>query len=110
MEGWSAYCSSKAGLAMLTQSVAHEYGETGVLCFGFRPGVVDTGMQGQIRTSGINPISQLKRETLLPLHIPAQAVSFLFRTRPVDLNGTEIDIRDETLQRRIKQAESAEGL
>jgi len=103
MEGWSAYCSSKAGLAMLTQSIAHEYGDQGILSFGLRPGVVDTGMQSTIRASGINPVSQLKRETLLPPEVPAEAVAFLIRTRPADLNGAELDVRDANFQARMKE-------
>lgn len=105
MEGWSAYCSSKAGLAMLTQSVAHEYASQGILSFGLRPGVVDTEMQGAIRASGINPVSQLKRETLLAPTVPAEAVAFLMRTRPEDLNGTELDIRDTDFQVRMQRGQ-----
>src|SRR5690606_41129368 len=41
-EGWSAYCSAKAGLAMLTRSLDLEYRERGVAVFGLQPGVVDT--------------------------------------------------------------------
>lgn len=103
MEGWSAYCSSKAGLAMLTRSVSHEYGDRGVMSFGLRPGVVDTEMQGAIRASGINPISQLKRETLLAPDVPAKAVAFLFRSRPAELNGAELDVRDANFQARMNE-------
>jgi benzil reductase ((S)-benzoin forming) len=49
--GWSAYCSSKAGLHMLTQCVALEQG-TGpgaVKISSFAPGVMDTRMQAQLR-------------------------------------------------------------
>ncbi|QQR38420.1 SDR family oxidoreductase [Devosia rhizoryzae] len=101
MEGWSAYCASKAALAMLTQSVSHEYGQQGILSYGLRPGVVDTGMQGQIRASGLNPVSQLKRETLLHPDVPAAAVAWLFSERPEDLSGKEIDVRDPEIQRRM---------
>ncbi len=94
MEGWSAYCASKAALAMLTQSVHHEYGGRGIVSYGFRPGVVDTGMQGKIRESGINPVSQIPRETLLKPEVPAKGVLWLLRNRPADLSGAEIDIRD----------------
>ena len=36
-EGWSAYCSSKAGLAMLTRCVANEYGARGLSSYGLQP-------------------------------------------------------------------------
>jgi NAD(P)-dependent dehydrogenase (short-subunit alcohol dehydrogenase family) len=100
LEGWSAYCASKAALAMLTRCVAHEYGP-GVLAYGFRPGVVDTDMQVEIRASGLNPVSRISRENLMQPEIPARAVAWLFETRPTDLSGTEIDIRDPSLQERM---------
>jgi NAD(P)-dependent dehydrogenase (short-subunit alcohol dehydrogenase family) len=95
MEGWSAYCAAKAGLAMLTRSIALEYGERGVKAFGFAPGVVDTGMQAQIRASGINPVSQLPREALAPAEQPAEAIAFLCSAASDAYAGQEIDIRAE---------------
>lgn len=106
MEGWSAYCASKAALAMLTRAVAHEYGAAGILCYGFRPGVVDTDMQVEIRASGINPVSRVPRENLLQPEVPAAAVAWLFATRPADLSGTELDVRDPALQQRMGPAAS----
>ena len=99
-EGWSAYCSSKAGLAMLTRSVAHEYGAAGVRAFGFQPGVVDTDMQGLIRTSGMNEISRLKREQLRPVSDPARVIAYLCGAEAADLAGRELSIADPDLCRR----------
>lgn len=104
MEGWSAYCASKAALAMLTRSIAHEYGAVGILAYGFRPGVVDTNMQAEIRASGLNPVSRIPRENLLRPEVPAGAVAWLFAARPADLSGTELDIRDPALQERMRSA------
>ena len=100
MEGWSAYCASKAGLAMLTQCVAQEGGATGILAYGLRPGLVDTDMQAEIRASGINRISRTRREDLLSPQVPAAAVSWLIRKAPADLSGQELDVRDETFRAR----------
>lgn len=99
MEGWSAYGSSKAGLAMLTRSIAHEYGEQGIRAIGFAPGLVDTAMQGQIRTSGINPISRLPRDTLTPPEEPAGVIVWLC-TRAADgyVGRVDVDIRDPALR------------
>ena len=99
-EGWSAYCSSKAGLAMLTRSVAHEYGSLGVRCYGFQPGVVDTEMQGLIRESGLNEISRLKRDQLRPASEPARVIAYLCSTEAADLAGMELSIADTELCRR----------
>ena len=51
--GWSAYCSSKASLNMYTKTVALEQDElgTGNKIIAFSPGVMDTEMQTEIRSS-----------------------------------------------------------
>lgn len=97
-EGWSAYCAGKAGLAMLTRSVHLEYGGQGVRIFGFAPGVVDTDMQGAIRASGINPVSQLPRASLAPPSDPARAIAWLCTPAADPLAGRELDIRDPDLR------------
>jgi NAD(P)-dependent dehydrogenase (short-subunit alcohol dehydrogenase family) len=96
-EGWSAYCAGKAGLAMLTRSVHMEYGPQ-VRVFGFAPGVVDTDMQGTIRASGINPVSQLPRGSLAPAHEPAQIIAWLCTPAAAPLAGQELDARNPELR------------
>jgi len=93
LEGWSAYCAAKAGLAMLTRSLALEYGERGIRVFGFSPGVVDTGMQAEIRASGINPVSRLPRESLASVSAPAAGIAYLCSSGSDALAGQEVDIR-----------------
>ncbi len=100
-EGWSAYCAGKAGLAMLTRSVHLEYGNQGIRVFGFAPGVVDTDMQGSIRASGINPVSQLPRASLAPPDQPAAAIAWLCTPAADPLAGQELDIRDAALRAAI---------
>lgn len=101
VEGWSAYCNGKAGLAMLTRMLALEYGAEGLRVFGFQPGVVDTEMQVQIRASGINEVSRLKREDLARPEDPARAIVYLCTAEADDLSGQELTIRDPDLRRRI---------
>ncbi|MCX5496017.1 SDR family NAD(P)-dependent oxidoreductase [Kaistia dalseonensis] len=101
LEGWSAYCAAKAGLAMLTRSIALEYGGRGIRSFGFAPGVVDTGMQAEIRASGINPVSRLPRESLANPADPARAIAYLCTEEADDLAGREIDIRDQDFRKRV---------
>ena len=100
LEGWSAYCAGKAGLAMLTRSVALEEGDAGVRAFGFRPGVVDTDMQVAIRASGVNRVSKLRREDLAPPEEPARFMVWLASGAADDLAGEEIDIRQPELRAR----------
>ncbi|MBM7571416.1 (S)-benzoin forming benzil reductase [Aquibacillus albus] len=51
--GWSAYCSTKAGLNRFTETVALEQDELGTMnkVFLFNPGIMDTKMQDEIRSS-----------------------------------------------------------
>jgi NAD(P)-dependent dehydrogenase (short-subunit alcohol dehydrogenase family) len=99
MEGWSCYCAAKAGLAMLTRSLALEYGARGIKAFGFSPGVVDTDMQAEIRASGINPVSQLSRSSLASADEPAAAIVYLSSVESDGLAGQEIDIRSPEFRR-----------
>lgn len=93
MEGWSAYCAGKAGLAMLTRSVHLEFGGQGVRVFGFAPGVVDTGMQVSIRASGINPVSKIPREALASADVPAYGIAWLATPEADAFAGQEVDVR-----------------
>jgi benzil reductase ((S)-benzoin forming) len=51
--GWSTYCSTKAGINMLTETVSLELSKNGSphKVIAFSPGVMDTDMQGAIRSS-----------------------------------------------------------
>ena len=98
LEGWSAYCAGKAGLAMLTRSLELEYGPAGLRAYGLRPGVVDTAMQAIIRASGINPVSQLRRDELADAAGPACVAAWLCAEAPADLAGTEVDIHDPRIR------------
>ena len=100
-EGWSAYCTAKAGLAMLTRSIDLEHRAAGIRVFGFQPGTTDTDMQVIIRASGINPISRIPREQLTPVAHPAGAIVYLCTQEADDLAGTEFGLRDEDFRRRI---------
>ena len=99
MEGWSAYCAGKAGLAMVTRCLHLEYGSRGIRAFGFAPGVVDTDMQGTIRASGMNPVSQLPRASLAPAEQPGWAIAWLCTPEAEGLAGQELDIRTDPFHR-----------
>lgn len=101
MEGWSAYCSGKAGVAMLTRATSLENRAHGVHVYGFAPGTVDTDMQGSIRLSGINKVSRIPRENLAPAEQPAMAIAWLCSLEAEDLSGEELTIRNEELRSRI---------
>jgi len=49
--GWAAYCGSKAAVEMVTEVVGLEGQGSGLRAYAVSPGVVDTGMQGLIRST-----------------------------------------------------------
>ncbi|WP_299104401.1 (S)-benzoin forming benzil reductase [uncultured Tenacibaculum sp.] len=62
-EGWSIYCTSKAAIDMMTKAIAAEQNdlENGVKCVSLYPGVVDTNMQTQIRSTDKADFKNLQR-------------------------------------------------
>lgn len=96
--GWGAYCVAKAGLAMLGRVLAAEHGEAGVRVFGFAPGIVDTGMQADIRAAGIGPTASLTPDDLAHPREPAAAVVFLCTPAADSFAGDEVDVRDPALR------------
>ena len=101
LEGWSAYCAAKAGLAMLTRAIAQEHAAQGIRVFGFQPGITDTDMQVMIRASGVNPVSKIPRENLTPVAHPAAAIVYLCTNAADDLTGNEFSLRDEAFRGRL---------
>ena len=101
LDGWSAYCSAKAGVHMLTRAVALENADKGIRIFGFQPGTTDTDMQVAIRASGVNAVSQIPRENLYPVSQPAAAIVYLCTPAADDLAGGEVNLRDEAFRARI---------
>jgi NAD(P)-dependent dehydrogenase (short-subunit alcohol dehydrogenase family) len=100
LEGWSAYCAGKAGLAMLTNSLALETKGKGLRVFGLSPGTVDTEMQVKIRASGINLVSKIPRADLTPVDHPARAALYLCSKEAADLSGSEVSLRDPAFRAR----------
>lgn len=101
LEGWSAYCAGKAGLAMLTRSIDLEHRAAGIRVFGFQPGTTDTDMQVTIRASGINMVSRIPREQLTPVAHPARAIVYLCSEEADDLAGKEFALGNDDFRRQI---------
>ena len=98
---WSAYCSGKAAVAMVTQCLALETQAMGIRVYGFQPAVVNTDMQRKIRSRRVNEVSDLPADQLLDPAIPAKVVVRLCQVAPEDLNGQDLTIRDPSLLRRL---------
>lgn len=101
LEGWSAYCSGKAGLAMFTRAIALEAQAKGIRAFGFSPGTIDTEMQVKIRASGMNMISKIPRAELSPVAHAVQGLVYLCTAAADDLMGQDASMRDEAFRARL---------
>ena len=89
VSGWGAYCSSKAALNMFTDVIRleQENEQRGVKVVTFRPGVIDTDMQLEIRSSKKEDFEDLDRfkamkdnEQLLPADLVASALCKLIES------------------------------
>ena len=99
--GWSVYCTSKAAIDMMTKTIAVEQSDVknGVKCVSIYPGVVDTNMQDQIRSTSISDFKNVDRFKELKSSNQLYDPSFVGQ-RIYDLdhggvleNGDIIDIR-----------------
>ena len=101
LEGWSQYCASKAGAAMLTRCAHKEHGEEGLRIMGLSPGTVATEMQVAIKASGVNPVSQLDPSVHIPADWPARAMLWMCSPDADEFLGEEISLRDEAIRARV---------
>ncbi len=101
VEGWSAYCASKAAAQMLTRSLDLEERGNGIRAIGLSPGTVATDMQRDIKASGINPVSQLDWSEHIPAEWPAKALVWMCSAEADDWLGGEISLRDEDIRRKV---------
>lgn len=101
IEGWSAYCASKAGVAMLTESLHLEYGAKGIRALGLSPGTVATDMQRTIKASGIGPVAKLEWSDHVPPEWPARTLVWMCGADADEFAGTEISLRQDVIRRRV---------
>ena len=101
LEGWSAYCASKAGALMLTQAAHLEEAAHGIRVLGLSPGTVATDMQARIKASGINPVSQLAWSDHIPPEWPARALVWMCGPAADEWLGRDVTLRDEGIRRAV---------
>ena len=94
MEGWTAYCSTKAGMQMLTRMMALELAKDGLRIYFLGIPPTDTAMQAKIRASGLNPISQIPQSQLVPTRVPASVMAHLCGPAPA-MTEVLLDCRQE---------------
>ena len=101
LEGWSHYCASKAAAKKLTECAHREVGERGIRVVGLSPGTVATDMMAKIKSSGINPVSQLDWSTHIPPEWAARAVAFLCGPDGDPFAGTDFSIKTDEGRRAV---------
>ena len=101
LEGWSAYCASKAGAAMLTRVAHLEEAAQGLRIMGLSPGTVATEMQVAIRASRISPVSQLDPAVHIPADWPARALMWMCSAAADPWLGQEISLRDAAIRQSV---------
>lgn len=101
MEGWSAYCTSKAGAAMLTRCADLEGRAQGIRAIGLSPGTVATDMQKRVKDSKVNPVSRLDWSEHLPPAWPARALVWMCGPDADEFLGREVSLRERAIRRRV---------
>lgn len=101
LEGWSAYCTSKAGAAMLTSCLHVEEMGNGLRVMGLSPGTVATEMQVKIKASGVNPVSQLDPSVHIPADWPARCLLWMCSPAANGYLGQEISLREDRIRRAV---------
>ncbi|MEO9649525.1 MAG: SDR family oxidoreductase [Roseobacter sp.] len=101
IEAWSHYCTSKAGANMLNRCLDKEEAVHGIRAIGLSPGTVATQMQREIKSSGINPVSQLDWDVHIPADWPARALLWMCSSEADEWCGQEISLRDENIRKKV---------
>ncbi|MEM6586946.1 MAG: SDR family oxidoreductase [Pseudomonadota bacterium] len=101
LEGWSHYCSSKAGALMLTRCADKENRAAGVRVLGLSPGTVATQMQRDIKSSGMNPVADLDWSDHIPPDWPARALLWMCGAEADDYLGSDISLRQDDIRRKV---------
>ena len=100
--GWSAYCASKAGAAMLTRQCHLENADHGIRAMGLSPGTVATDMQREIKASGVdNRVAKLEWSDHIPPEWAAEALVWMCGPDADEFVGEEVSLRDEAIRRRV---------
>ncbi|KPU84988.1 short-chain dehydrogenase [Marinosulfonomonas sp. PRT-SC04] len=101
LEGWSHYCASKAGAAMLTSCAHLEGAGAGIRAMGLSPGTVATTMQREIKASGVNAVSLMEWEDHIPPLWVAKALMWMCTVDADAFLGQEIALRDESIRAKL---------
>ncbi|DAC66481.1 MAG TPA: SDR family NAD(P)-dependent oxidoreductase [Candidatus Poseidoniales archaeon] len=101
LSSWSAYCSAKAGLDMWTRCLAEEGAKDNITAVSVAPGIVDTGMQAEIRSSSeedfplrANFVGYHEDGQLARAEDVASSLLALVKEHTKEQSGLRFDVRD----------------
>lgn len=101
LEGWSAYCTSKAAVHHLNRALYEEEVEHGIRAMVLSPGTVATDMQVAIRDSGVNPVSRMEWSSHIPPEWVGKALVWMCGSDADDWNGSVVSLREPDIRRRV---------
>jgi len=101
VESWSSYCVAKAGLDMWTRCLAIEAVQSNISAISIAPGIVDTGMQSDIRS--VKPVHFPRHADFVDFHTSGQLVPSgdvavqlcpLILNHSMEQSGQRFDVRE----------------
>ena len=78
-----------------------EVGERGICVVGLSPGTVSTHIMDAVKSSGINPVSQLDQDVHISPEWAAEAVAFLCTPEAREFAGTDFSIKTTEGRKRV---------
>lgn len=101
LEGWSHYCATKAGVLSLTRCAHRECAADNIRVVGLSPGTVATDMQRSIKSSGVNPVSQLDWSMHISPDWVGEAVAWLTTDAARGYDGDDFSLKTEEARRAV---------
>ncbi|MDP2118808.1 MAG: SDR family oxidoreductase [Hoeflea sp.] len=101
LEGWSHYCATKAAVLSLTRCAHAECAADNIRVVGLSPGTVATDMQRAIKTSGVNPISQLDWSMHISPDWVGETIAWLTTDAARPYDGGDFSLKTEEGRRAV---------
>lgn len=101
LEGWSHYCATKAAVLSLTRCAHMECAADNIRVVGLSPGTVATDMQRSIKTSGVNPVSQMDWSSHISPDWVGEAIAWLTTDAARAYDGGDFSLKTEEARRAV---------
>lgn len=105
--GWSAYCTSKAALRMLSMALDADHAAQGIRVHDFIPGLVATDMLKGSSEKFDNHLTRKTDDDKIPAEYPARCIGWLVDQGKGRVEGVVQSIRDPELRAMVGLPERA---